>query len=102
VNVFRPFSHTVEEIEQLRKDIEHSSHIQVQGWINNSNLKEWTTLEYWQESQKLMKELVEQSRIPLVTSGIHSELASKLEMKDQQEWIMVRPYLDLGWKKRGV
>lgn len=100
VNVFRPFSATVREIEQLRQDIELRSHLHVQGWINNSNLKEWTTREYWQQSQSLMDELMDQSDLPLISCGMRPDLAHRFGMTADNHWIPVEPYLDLGWKKR--
>jgi len=98
VNVFRPFSSTVEEIENLRMDMERKSHLKVQGWINNSNLMDWTTLEDWQKSIELMKALVVQSKIPLVTCGVNPNWARKVGLPWETDWIPVEQYLNLGWK----
>lgn len=98
VNIFRPFSSTIEELERLRLDMEQKSHIKVQGWINNSNLLDWTTLEDWQKSTVLMQVLVRQSKIPWVTSGINPKWAEKVGLKWDAEWIPVERYLNLGWK----
>ena len=98
VNVFRPFSSTIEEIERLRLDMERKSHLKVQGWINNSNLIDWTTLEDWQKSEELMQSLVEQSEIPWVTSGVNPKWAEKVGLLWEPEWIPVERYLNLGWK----
>lgn len=98
VNVFRPFSSTIEEIESLRLDIERKSHLKVQGWINNSNLIDWTTLEDWQKSVGLMRSLARESQIPYVTSGINLKWAEKVGLLWEPEWIPVERYLNLGWK----
>jgi type II secretory pathway predicted ATPase ExeA len=98
VNVFRPFSSTIEEIERLRLDMERKSHLKVQGWINNSNLIDWTTLEDWQRSVQLMQFLVGQSEIPLVTCGVNPKWAKKVGLLWEPEWIPVERYLNLGWK----
>lgn len=98
VNVFRPFSSTIEEIERLRQDIELKSHLKVHGWINNSNLIDWTTLEDWQRSEELMRSLVGQSEIPWVTSGVNPRWAEKVGLQFKSEWILVERYLNLGWK----
>ena len=98
VNVFRPFSSNLEEIETLRLDMERKSHLKVQGWINNSNLIDWTTLENWQQSEELMQTLVEQSKIPWVASGVMPKWAEKVGLKWKPEWIPVERYLNLGWK----
>lgn len=98
VNIFRPFSTTIEEIEGLRLDMERKSHLKVQGWINNSNLLDWTTLEDWQKSVELMQSLVRQSKIPWVTSGVNPKWAERIGLSWEPEWIPVERYLNLGWK----
>ena len=98
VNVFRPFSRTVEEIESMRRDMERKSHLKVQGWINNSNLMDWTTCEEWQTSVGLMQSLVDQSKIPIVTCGVNPKWAEKVGLPWEVDWIPVEQYLSLGWK----
>ena len=98
VNVFRPFSSTVEEIQSLRMDMERKSHLKVQGWINNSNLMNWTTYEDWQTSVRLIQSLVDQSKIPLVTCGVNPKWAEKMGIPWEADWIPVEQYLSLGWK----
>ncbi|WP_050809860.1 hypothetical protein [Desulfosporosinus sp. OT] len=98
VNIFRPFSNTIEEIESLRMDIERKSHLKVQGWINNSNLIDWTTLEDWQSAKKLMQTLIEQSKIPIVACGVNPLWAEKVGLAWEPDWIPVERYLNLGWK----
>lgn len=98
VNVFRPFSSTLEEIENLKQDIERKSHLKVQGWINNSNLIDWTTLKDWQSAQELMHTLAEQSKIPIVACGVNPEWAKKVGLMWEPDWIPVERYLNLGWK----
>ncbi|MDR3602665.1 MAG: hypothetical protein P4L49_19675 [Desulfosporosinus sp.] len=98
VNVFRPFSSTIAEIESLRRDMERKSHLKVQGWINNSNLLDWTTLDDWQAAAQLMKTLVVQSKIPLETCGVNPKWAKKVGLPWEADWIPVERYLNLGWK----
>ncbi|CAA7599973.1 P-loop containing nucleoside triphosphate hydrolase [Acididesulfobacillus acetoxydans] len=98
VNIFRPFSMTVAEIEELRLVMENRSRLNVQGWINNSNLQEWTTLADWEKSGEVMADLVSKSRIPLVGCGVNPEWAEALGLVWQPEWIPVKRYLKLGWK----
>ncbi|KLU61807.1 hypothetical protein CEB3_c17250 [Peptococcaceae bacterium CEB3] len=98
VNVFRPFSTSVAEIEELRLVMENRSHLKVQGWINNSNLQDWTTLADWEKSGEVLADLVKASRIPLVGCGVNPEWAEALGLVWQPEWIPVKRYLKLGWK----
>ena len=100
VNVFRPFSSTVAEIESLRLDMERKSHLKIQGWINNSNLLDWTTLDDWRAAAELMQALVEQSKIPLETCGVSPKWAEKVGLPWEADWIPVERYLNLGWKNR--
>lgn len=98
VNVFLLFSSTVEEIESLRLDMERKSHLRVQGWINNSNLQDWTTLKDWYMSVELMQALEDKCEIPLVTCGVNPQWAGKVGLPWDQDWIPVERYLNLGWK----
>lgn len=98
VNVFRPFSTTIEEIESLRLDIEQKSQLNVHGWINNSNLQDWTSLDDWCKSVDLMQKLVDHSQIPWVTSGVNPIWSEKVGLKWELDWIPVKRYLNLGWK----
>lgn len=98
VNIYRPFSSTVEEIESLRSQIEMKSHRPVMGWINNSNLQDWTTRSDWEKSEELMKELAARSGLPLVGHGVSPQWAEKVGLTWQKDWIPIKRYLHLGWK----
>jgi len=82
----------------MRRDMERKSHLKVQGWINNSNLMDWTTCEEWQTSVGLMQSLVDQSKIPIVTCGVNPKWAEKVGLPWEVDWIPVEQYLSLGWK----
>lgn len=99
VNVFRPFSSTPEEIDQLRQVIEMKSRSKVRGWINNSNLQEWTTIQEWQHAVNIMQELVGRTRIPLAGTSVNPDWAEHAGLEWDPEWIMVQRYLNLGWKQ---
>lgn len=98
VNIFRPFSSTVEEIESLRLEMERKSQLRVQGWINNSNLQDWTTIEDWQKSLEVMQLLEERSKIPCVACGVNPHWAEKVGLSWNRDWIPVERYLNQGWK----
>lgn len=101
VNIFRPFNSTIEEIESMRRDIETKSHLKVHGWINNSNLQNWTTLADWETSSVLLSNLTAQSKLPIVTRGVDPEWAEKNNLQWNSEWVPVKRYLSLGWKSSG-
>lgn len=98
VNVFRPFSTTVPEIETLRRSLEAKAHCRVSGWIHNSNLQDWTTMEDWRTAQALMTDLVRESRIPLVAQAVDPKWANKAGLTWQPEWLPVERFLSLGWR----
>ena len=101
VNIFRPFSGTIEGVEKLRQEMESKSRLRVQGWINNSNLMDWTTLADWQRSGEFMRSLEQTSRIPLAANAVYPVWARKIGLQWDPEWIPVERYLDLGWKSPG-
>lgn len=98
VNVFRPFSTNLEEVIKLKNDLEMKSRLTVQGWINNSNLQDWTTLENWEKGQQTLAELARQTGIPLAGAAVHKDWAKKLGIPWKAEWIPIQRYLNLGWK----
>ncbi len=98
VNVFRPFSTTTAEIESLRAEIEGKSRCRVQGWINNCNLQDWTTLTDWLASVAIIDDLVRESGIPLAGYAVNPEWASKVGLAWDPAWIPIKRYLSLGWK----
>lgn len=98
VNVFRPFSTNLEEIIKLKDDLEMKSRLPVQGWINNSNLQGWTTLENWETGQRTIRELVKETGIPLAGVAVQRDWAKGLGVSWQKEWIPIQRYLSLGWK----
>lgn len=97
VNVFRPFS-TLEEIENLRQDMERKSHLSVHGWINNSNLQDWTTVQDWQKAEEIIQALVAKTGIPKVACGVNPQWAEKAGLAWETDWIPVQRHLSLGWK----
>lgn len=98
VNVFRPFSTNHEEILKLKDDLEMKSRLLVQGWINNSNLQDWTTLEDWEAGKRTLNELVKKTGVPLAGVAVQKDWAKKLGLPWQKEWIPIQRYLNLGWK----
>jgi len=98
VNVFRPFSRTVAEIEELRRTIETKSRCRVEGWINNANLAEAATLRDWQEAGRVMRELEQVTSIPVAAQAVNPGWAKRVGLGWDPAWIPVKRYLSLGWK----
>lgn len=98
VNTFRPFSTHVDEIIKLKGDLEDKSRLKVQGWINNSNLQDWTTLTDWEKGQTILEELARKTGIPIAGRAVDRNWAKKMGISWKEEWIPVQRYLNLGWK----
>lgn len=98
VNVFRPFSTNVEEIVALQRSLEQKAHCRVSGWIHNSNLQGWTTLEDWQQAQTIMEDLVQTTGIPLAAQAVDRKWADKIGLTWQAGWIPIERFLNLGWR----
>lgn len=98
VNVFRPFSTSVEEIVALQRSLEEKAHSRVSGWIHNSNLQDWTTLEDWYQAQSIMEGLVQTSGIPLAAEAVDPNWATKVGLSWQPDWIPIERFLSLGWR----
>jgi len=98
VNVFRPFSRTVAEIEELRRTIETKSRCRVDGWINNANLAQAATLADWQEAGRVMRELEQVTGIPIAAQAVNPAWAKRVGLEWEPSWIPVQRYLSLNWK----
>lgn len=98
VNVFRPFSSTVAEIQKLRRELEGKSRLKIHGLFNNSNLQEWTELADWYRAGEVIQQCASESGIPLVGTGVNPAWARQVGLAWNPGWLPVERYLSLGWK----
>jgi len=64
VNTYRPFTTNVEEILQMKEQLESSSRLKVTEFICNNNLMEYTTQEVVEEGIKILIECSEKTGLP--------------------------------------
>ena len=65
VNAFRPFTDTVEKMENMLWEIENSSGLKVTNIVNNSNLMHLTTQEDLLNGRKMVEEFSNKCNIPI-------------------------------------
>lgn len=98
INIFRPFSTNLEEIRTLQNDLEIKSRLKVEGWINNTNLQDWTTFDDWEKGRKMVEELALTTGIPIAGRAVEVDWARKMKISWDPNWIPIQRYLNLGWK----
>ncbi|MGI6105631.1 MAG: ParA family protein [Raoultibacter sp.] len=70
VNAYRNLTQTPEEAAEMLVEIEEKSHIKADGIINNSHLKQETTLETIKKSQDFAKGCAEKTGLPLLATSV--------------------------------
>ncbi len=83
VNTRRPLSGTVEEIIEMKENIELSSRLSVTDLIADTNISDETTKEIIEEGYKVVKEVSEQLNIPIkyVVSAIDADFSKEVKNK---------------------
>lgn len=100
VNPFRPFTRTVEQIEQMKVDIEYSSGISVNGFISNPNIGSGTSLEQVLQKHEIVKKAGAKLNLPVLEMLILKELYQANKKEIDELGIPVRPihiYLSPHW-----
>ncbi|MDP4094078.1 MAG: hypothetical protein Q8920_12035 [Bacillota bacterium] len=78
VNTRRPFTDTEEKIDEMAREIEYSSRLKITGFVNNTNLLQFTTLNDIIEGQRKIKAVADKYNVPIaITSGFFDDF--KLE-----------------------
>ena len=74
INRFRPETRTVENLAEIKDEIERAVKIKFTGIVDNSNLGAETTLETIEENRAFALESSEKFMLPVVFTSINSEL----------------------------
>lgn len=77
VNPRRPFSATAEMVLDMRKKIEFRSRLSVTGFVNNGNLAADTTTEDLILGYELLKEVVDETGIPVAYTSAQEPILSE-------------------------
>lgn len=83
VNTRRPLSGTVEEIVEMKQNIEHASRLNVTNIIADTNLGQETTKEIIEEGFFIIKEAAEQMNLPVkyAVSAIDADFCEEINNK---------------------
>lgn len=92
VNTRRPFTSDAPSIAQMTYELEEASRLKVNGYINNTNLLEETTIEDIIEGDKIIREASQITGIPLVATSMMAKLAEseKVKMLEKAEIITLQ------------
>lgn len=71
INVYRPETSTVEQIIEMKNKLESEVNLKITGLINNSNFLRQTTVDDMVYSDKILKDVSNKTKIPILyVSGI--------------------------------
>ncbi len=73
VNAMRPFTDTVEKMEQMLFEVEESSRIKTTGVVNNTNLMNITTADDLFEGRRMIENFCERNGIPIAFEAYMKE-----------------------------
>ncbi len=77
VNSFRPDTRSSVEATQLIKAIQNTSRLQATGIVSNINFGPDTTLELWKNGLRLINEISEQLKLPIVYHAVEEKFLEK-------------------------
>jgi len=80
VNPFRPFTDTLSGCLKIRKQIENAAKMSINGIIGNANLIDETVAEDIYRGYNFVKELSEESGLPLEFITVEAGLLSEIDM----------------------
>ena len=83
VNTRRPLSSTVDEIVEMKQNIEAASRLKVTNIIADTNISDETTKEIIEEGYKIIKEASEKLSLPVkyVVSAIQADFTAEINTK---------------------
>ena len=96
INVYREESNNSEKIIKLINKIEGTGGFKVTGLINNSNLLRETTLEDILYGEKLIKEVSETTKLPIVYTAVWENLFAD-NLVFQGEILKLKLYFRKNW-----
>jgi hypothetical protein len=79
INLFRPFTSTVEGCLEMRRQIEAAAKLKVTGLISNTHLMDHTTIDHIYQGYTFIKEVAIQSALPIKFITAPQEHFAKLD-----------------------
>jgi MinD-like ATPase involved in chromosome partitioning or flagellar assembly len=97
VNVYRPETSTVEQIIDMKEQLEEEATLKITGLINNSNFLRQTTVDDIVYSDQLLKEVSEKTSIPIKYISGMKKLINNLPEKVSGERFILNLSLRTDW-----
>ena len=98
VNTRRPMTDSEKGIEEAIYDIEYSSRLKVAKLVNNTNLLNETTLEYFNEGDAMIRAVSEKLGIPVgFVSGLEKVMAEVNNYTEKQKLVLGK-LIKLPWE----
>ena len=98
VNTFRPFTRNVSQIEQMVREIEHTSRLKITGIVSNPNLSIETDEENIIEGHKEIVKASKALDIPIKFVCVDERFIKKINKENIKESIFyIKPYMKLPW-----
>jgi len=79
VNINRPFTSTTEQIISMSHELSEAAGLKIDGYINNTNLLEYTTLQNIAEGSDIISKASLATGIPLVAVSLPAALCDEAE-----------------------
>ncbi|MCX7747266.1 MAG: hypothetical protein N2645_10300 [Clostridia bacterium] len=98
INTKRPMTDTVSKIEEMIRDIELSSRLQITKLINNTNLLAHTRVEDILEGQKLVQAVSERTNIPVGFISGFEENVYALQRLTDMKTLSMKKLIKLPWE----
>ena len=74
INTLRPFTSDVQGIIEMASELQQASRMEISGFINNTNLLEYTTAQQIAEGEAIVKEVADLTGIPLVATTVMDDI----------------------------
>lgn len=88
LNIYRPFTRTLKDIERNIKDIEIASGFSITGIISNTHLRFDTKIENVIEGYLIAKEISEKIKIPIKYVGVKEDLIDEIKDENLKKLIL--------------
>jgi len=96
VNTRRPETQTLQDNLQMLQEITATTSLAIDGFIGNTHLAEFTTLETIEQSIPLLKQLSSKTGIPLVAVTMPNELSQQI--KNQEVYLPIERLVKTNWQ----
>lgn len=81
VNMYRPLTRTVEDVLEMKREIEQAAGVSFTGIVNNSNIGPLTTPEDVEKSFDFIEEIVRATGLPLRFTSVWDKIYPELSQK---------------------